>query len=498
MIVSKIRNLPGHYQKNFELRVNPGGRLFLYVPGGVSWDIVEGPRPLPAGRWSHVAATYDGARAQLHVDGVPEGAPLAVRYQQTATETFIGARPEDGGADGRRPSGPTFLFAGGIDDVQIWDRALTAEELQIVAGRVPPPAAAPIPPPAYGGPGPAPRVDAVLLARYGLDGDAREAVSGADGTLAGPRPAEDRGGAPRGALAFGGKDHVSLGVRTEPERFSLAVWVRPARAGREQVIFSKASTARGIREKHLELRLDGFGRLVLVVPNASPFAKSVATEQRVAPGRWTFVVATYDGETGALYLDGAPAAHARIDPFEGSRGPAFLGGRPDANGKRNRLSPSFDGRMDELRIYGGALTPADVGALARDDRPGPGGPHDRPGRDDDGGENEVLLVRIGRLLLGHDAACARGDAEALARTQAKLVSVLQAAEKGARGDRELTEQLRHVLGELQRYKGRTDAMSLDHVRGALTRLTEGLWNDLARELDDGAARAQPVPVRGRW
>src|SRR6266545_3502276 len=37
VIVSKVRNLPGHYQKNFELRLNPGGRLFLYVPSGASW-----------------------------------------------------------------------------------------------------------------------------------------------------------------------------------------------------------------------------------------------------------------------------------------------------------------------------------------------------------------------------------------------------------------------------------------------------------------------------
>ena len=239
------------------------------------------------------------------------------------------------------------------------------------------------------------------------------------------------------------------------------------------------------------------------MPNASPLARSVATEQRLPSGRWTFVVATYDGETGALYLDGALAGQARLEPFEGSRGPALLGARPDASGKRNRFSPNFDGRMDELRIYRGALAPAEVAALARggEDRPGPGRPpRGRPGSDDedDGGDGEVLLVRIGGLLLRHDAACVRGDAEALARTQAKLVTVLQGAEKGARGDRELTEQLRYALAELQRFKGRTDAMSLDHVRGALTRLTDGLWNDLARELDDGPARAQPVPVRGQW
>ena len=52
--------------------------------------------------------------------------------------------------------------------------------------------------------------------------------------------------------------------------------------------------------------------------------------------------------------------------------------------------------------------------------------------------------------------------------------------------------------EVQRLKGRTDAMSLDRVRDTLARLTDGLWSDLARELDDSAGRAQPVPARHEW
>ena len=513
VIVSKVRNLPGHYQKNFELRLNPGGRLFLYVPSGAGWDGVEGQRPLPPGRWTHVAATYDGARAQLFIDGIPDGVPLAVRYEQTTTETFIGARPEGGGSDGRRPGGPTFLFAGGIDDVRIWDRALAGEEIQIASGRIPappervrpppPPYAQPAPPPHGHGQPPAPHAGAALLARFALDGDARESVGGADGELVGPRPAEDRDGNPRGALAFGGKDHVDLGARIEPERFSLAVWIRPARAEKEQVIFSKATTAANVREKNLELRLDAFGRLLLVVPNGSPFAKSVQTEQRIPSGRWTHVAATYDGETGALYVDGVPAAEARIDPFEGSRGAAFVGARPDASGKRNRFSPGFAGRMDELRIYRGALSPVEAGALARGagdvatpTPPPRGGPG--YGDDDDLGQNEVLLVRVGQLLVRHDLACARGDVEALGRVQGKIVALLQDAERNARNDRELADQLRRAAAEVQRLKGRTDAMSLDRVRDALARLTDGLWNDLARELDDSGSRPQPVPARHDW
>lgn len=72
-----------------------------------------------------------------------------------------------------------------------------------------------------------------LVASFPLDGDARDALGGAGGTLGGTRPAEDRNGNPRGALAFSGKDHADLGVRVEPERFGLAVWIRPSRRAAE-------------------------------------------------------------------------------------------------------------------------------------------------------------------------------------------------------------------------------------------------------------------------
>jgi hypothetical protein len=78
------------------------------------------------------------------------------------------------------------------------------------------------------------------------------------------------------------------------------------------------------------------------------------------------------------------------------------------------------------------------------------------------------------------------------------VSLLQEAERSARNDRELAEQRRRAAAELQRLKGRTDAMSLDRARDTIARLTDGLWNDLVRELDDSGQRPQPVPARHDW
>jgi len=492
VVVSKVRNLPGHWQKNLELRLNPGGRLFLQVPSGQGWEGVEGTRPLAPRRWTHVAAVYDGARAQLYVDGAPDGAAMPARYEQSQTDTWIGARPEGGGRDGRVPSGPTFFFFGAIDDVRVWDRPLSDGELAVVSGRVPP--APPEPPRAM--PGPAPR--AAPLAMYPLDGDARDALGGANGTLAGTRPAEDRHGSPRGALAFGGRDHVDLGARVEPEQFSLAVWVRPSRAQKEQVIFSKLSTSPRAREKWLELKLDASGRAVLKVPGASPFNSSVQASTRLASGRWTHVAATYDGGRAVIYVDGAPAGEAHVDPFDGSRGPVFVGARPDAQGKRARFAPLFDGRLDDLRVYRGALAPEEVAHVARggDERPRPPG----GGGDDD--EPDHTLVKVSRLLSRYDAACVGGDPDRIGRLEERIARELEEAARAARGDRELVEQLRHAAREIERGRGHVDAMSLDRKRGALSSLSDALWSDFAREIDDGprpyAAEPRPTAAREGW
>lgn len=489
VIASKIRNVAGHYQRNFELRLSPGGRLFLHVPSGAGWEAVEGARPLAPGAWTHVAAVYDGARAQLYVDGIADGPPLMVRYQQSQTEIFLGARPESG-RDGGAPGGPTYFFRGAIDDVQIWDRPLSEGELAVVSGRAP---FAPEPPPYAGPPRPPPPPPAAVapLAIYPLDGDGRDALGGPEGQLVGTRPADDRAGNRGAALSFTGKDHVDLGIRTEPERFSLAVWVRANRGDKEQVILSKLSTSLDARQAWLEMKVEKLGRISLTVPNASPFASTVKTSQRIAPGRWVHVAATYDGQRAVVYLDGAPAGEAELDPFSPSRGPVFVGARPDPQGRRARFAPAFDGRLDDLRIYRGALSPNDVALIARGDvRPSP-----PPGRGDDEA-SDLLLVKVDQLLVRYDAVCARRDVDRIGRVEERVASEIQEAARAARGDRELVERLHAVAREFERGRGHADAMSLDRKRSALASLSDALWADLARDLDGAAPQPATYQAPG--
>jgi hypothetical protein len=108
--------------------------LRFYVRTGVSGGSALTAAPADAavfdGRWHLVAGTYDGAAARLYVDGALVGSPVAapppLAYALGGASSFY--------ADGYPVEG-CALFAdaddwpGAIDEVRVYDRALSASEL---------------------------------------------------------------------------------------------------------------------------------------------------------------------------------------------------------------------------------------------------------------------------------------------------------------------------------------------------------------------------------
>jgi len=78
--------------------------------------------PLPVGQWSHLATTYDGANMKLYVNGV-----LVATQPQTGSLAV---------SNGALKIGGNSVFSGGeffhglIDEVRIYNRALTVDQIQ--------------------------------------------------------------------------------------------------------------------------------------------------------------------------------------------------------------------------------------------------------------------------------------------------------------------------------------------------------------------------------
>ena len=99
----------------FKLTSSSGGNMFRY-----------GATALQANTWYHVTGVYDAATSELHVylngqldDGTLLGTVTATQQNSSANVNI-----------GRRPGSSSFNFNGRIDDVRIYNRALTAAEIQ--------------------------------------------------------------------------------------------------------------------------------------------------------------------------------------------------------------------------------------------------------------------------------------------------------------------------------------------------------------------------------
>ena len=81
---------------------------------------VYAPAALPVNTWTHLAASYDGAQIRFYVNGTQVAAAAATgTYEQNTNPLWIGGNAVYG-----------EHFQGRIDDLRIYNRALTATEIQ--------------------------------------------------------------------------------------------------------------------------------------------------------------------------------------------------------------------------------------------------------------------------------------------------------------------------------------------------------------------------------
>ncbi len=117
-------------------RGEPGELFTLYVFHGKvrmlvqnkpdSYLHADGPVP-KSGKWTHYAGTYDGKNIKLYVDGKLSSTVKAPgRMPKSAAPLFIGAQ-----------SPWSRVLNGSLDDVQVWSKPLSDEEIAQVASRKP-------------------------------------------------------------------------------------------------------------------------------------------------------------------------------------------------------------------------------------------------------------------------------------------------------------------------------------------------------------------------
>jgi hypothetical protein len=304
--------------------------------------------------WHHVAGVTSSAEGmKLYVDGVE------VRSEPQLTQDIL----YDQGKDfwvGRHGNGSlAWDFQGNVDDVRVYNRALSPDDIATLAGGVPP-------------------TEILLHWRFDeVTGNVAVDDSGLDrnGTYTGttgtpaastdvPRlPIDD----PRSRRFTRANRH---GVRLQnmpvemlvPNNITLSAWYR----------------ATSLDTGGAELISAGNNYLVRLTPNRIQFSKRYtnvagngATALLETPdlpgnihldGKWHHVAATSDNTGMRLYFDGTErSTNLRGEALRYDQGRDFWVGRHG----NNQTTQDFEGNLDEITVFGRALGAAEIAELAR-------------------------------------------------------------------------------------------------------------------------------------
>ena len=307
------------------------------------------PAAMEANVWQHLALTFDGTKLSLYLNGKLVATKALTEPNSGAPGTLL-----IGGGGGYR-------FRGRIDEIRIYNRALT--EGEVTADQNTPiqaPQTAPV-------------------AAYGLnEGEGTVAHDDSGNAHAGTLSAKGAEWVPGrygDALKLDGKEGcVSIPDSTDlrlGEEFTLESWVRPEGEMLHYPAIYKESTE-GFPSYSLGIGFANAGRPGGQIGTQAKSHSDTALPTALQANVWTHLALTYDGAKLRLYVNGELKTEKVIEePNSATPGPLTIGCSKLA-------SQHFKGRIDEVRIYNRALTGGEVGAdqsapIQTPNPPNPGG-----------------------------------------------------------------------------------------------------------------------------
>ncbi|MCA0154472.1 choice-of-anchor D domain-containing protein, partial [Winogradskyella vincentii] len=110
------------FTEGYDLRILNDNRIEIIWKNGSDQSLISNTG-IPDDEWHEVAAIYDGTRVSLYIDGVEDNSANRTAPVATDENFYIGAAGKNT---------PTQFFRGNIDEVRVWDVALSVDELRYV------------------------------------------------------------------------------------------------------------------------------------------------------------------------------------------------------------------------------------------------------------------------------------------------------------------------------------------------------------------------------
>lgn len=144
-------------------------------------------------------------------------------------------------------------------------------------------------------------------------------------------------------------DYLDAGnVLNLGNNFTVSAWIR--RSGTNQSILSKRNAA---FTSGYDLRINNSGRLEMSWMNGT--LQTITSTVAIPTGIWRNVAVTFDGTTARMYIDGVLNVSQNLSTVPDTNESFLI-----AAAGGTATTSFFDGTIDEVRVFGTALTPAQL------------------------------------------------------------------------------------------------------------------------------------------
>ncbi len=325
----------GGWQERWKISMPGHGKtVFTTHAGGACCSDMDSGTPLTVGTWTHVAMTHDGAKDIIYFNGVKVNEKnVTGTLDKTKHPLGIGYDPIDNGS----------IFDGSLDDIAIFNRALSAGEIAAF----------------FALQNQTPVVPGNLVADYKSSGNANDATGYSNHAIVqGAQLSTDRFGKSNQAFSFNGVNQSLLAANSpqlNSANTTISFWVNPASFPPSGEVFVLSN---GGWQERWKISLPGHGKTVFTTHSGGNCCSDLDSGTPLTLGAWTHVVMTHDGAKDIIYFIGLQVNEKNAaGALDVTTKPLGIGFDPIDN------NYFFNGSLDEVQVYNVALNAMQIAAL---------------------------------------------------------------------------------------------------------------------------------------
>jgi hypothetical protein len=339
----------GGWQQRWKISLPNHGKLIWTTnnSSGISdMDSGDGNELVP-GAWTHVVMVHDGTKDLIYMNGALAN-EKDVEGTMNATDKVLGI--------GYNPIDADNFFNGYLDEVQVYDYALSAVEIETL----------------YNTQATEPVIPNAIVASYSFSGSGLDDSGfGNHGLSADIQMATDRFGFGNAAYHFNGTSSsftAPNSAQLNSDYTTIGFWVKvnSLPASGEAYLMSH-----GGWQDRWKISLPSHGKPVFTTNATAISDMDSGDGNELVPGVWTHVAMVHDGTKNKIYMNGAPVAEKDVEgALNTTEHPLGIGYNPIDNANY------FDGVFDEVQIINYALSDFEIAAAFGLQSTFPGDPDD--------------------------------------------------------------------------------------------------------------------------